>query len=206
MKPKTVTEIRLLGGHPALDFANTVDARRDRWGPDALATYGDLVTWGERVGLIDPTLAEQLRREGAAEPSEASAALERAKAVRELLYLVFLVEVRGAVVEPADSAALGHLVDGALAQRALVPNPEGFAWGWTDGGLDAVLHRVVLAAADLLASRGDRRAVRECPGANCGWLFLDRSRGGRRHWCSDESCGTRSRVKRFRQKAGKDAM
>jgi predicted RNA-binding Zn ribbon-like protein len=203
MNTKTVTEIRLLGGHPALDFVNTVDARRDRWGPDALVAYSDLVIWGERLGLIDPALAEQLRLDGATRPSAASAALTRAKVARELLYAAFLAEVRGTVVAPTDGAALGCLVDAALAKRTLKPNAQGFAWSWTESDLDAVLHRVVLAAADLLASRGDRRALRECPGANCGWLFLDRSRGGRRHWCSEETCGTRSRVERFRARSGR---
>jgi predicted RNA-binding Zn ribbon-like protein len=51
-----------------------------------------------------------------------------------------------------------------------------------------------------LADRQHRRGVRECPGPNCGWLFLDTSKAGRRRWCSDESCGSRSRVKRFRAK------
>ena len=53
---KTIADISLLGGHPALDFVNTVDAWRDRWGPDFLATYDDLVVWAERVGLIDQLL------------------------------------------------------------------------------------------------------------------------------------------------------
>ncbi|WP_312367149.1 CGNR zinc finger domain-containing protein [Ensifer sp.] len=29
-------------------------------------------------------------------------------------------------------------------------------------------------------------------------LFLDKSKSGRRLWCSDASCGTHTRVKRFR--------
>jgi predicted RNA-binding Zn ribbon-like protein len=42
--------------------------------------------------------------------------------------------------------------------------------------------------------------VRECLGPNCGWLFIDTSRGGQRRWCSDRSCGTHARVRRFRAK------
>ncbi|MBZ9993133.1 CGNR zinc finger domain-containing protein [Mesorhizobium sp. BH1-1-4] len=51
-----------------------------------------------------------------------------------------------------------------------------------------------------MVETNDRRRVRECKGRQCGWLFLDTSRGGRRRWCSDETCGTRSRVTRFRAK------
>jgi hypothetical protein len=53
-------------------------------------------------------------------------------------------------------------------------------------------------AHELLIARNDRRDVRECKGDNCGWLFLDHSKGGHRIWCSDTSCGTRSRIARFR--------
>jgi predicted RNA-binding Zn ribbon-like protein len=54
------------------------------------------------------------------------------------------------------------------------------------------------AALELLIARNDRREVRECKDDNCGWLFLDHSKGGHRRWCSDASCGTRSRITRFR--------
>lgn len=87
-----------------------------------------------------------------------------------------------------------------MAFRVLVPEPDGFAWRWSGDSLDAVAHRVALAAAELLVQRADRRRVRECPGPNCGWLFIDTSRGGQRRWCSDESCGTPARVRRFRAK------
>ncbi|MCV4932572.1 CGNR zinc finger domain-containing protein, partial [Escherichia coli] len=40
--------------------------------------------------------------------------------------------------------------------------------------------------------------IRECPGRNCGWLFLDTSRNGQRRWCSEAECGTPARVARHR--------
>ena len=55
-----------------------------------------------------------------------------------------------------------------------------------------------LTAIELLMARNGRREVRQCKGDNCGWLFLDHSKGGHRMWCSDASCGTRSRIARFR--------
>jgi predicted RNA-binding Zn ribbon-like protein len=30
--------------------------------------------------------------------------------------------------------------------------------------------------------------VKECP--NCGWLFLDTTKNGKRRWCSMEDCGS----------------
>ncbi|WP_310218026.1 CGNR zinc finger domain-containing protein [Neorhizobium sp. 2083] len=42
--------------------------------------------------------------------------------------------------------------------------------------------------------------MRECTGDNCGWLFIDHSKSGRRRWCSDATCGSLARVKRFRSR------
>lgn len=200
MREKTIADIRLVGGHVALDFTNTVDARGDRWGPDFLGTYPDLVIWARRVQLVDETEADLLLQAAKADPHEAGEALNRAKLLREALHAVFAAEARDCRPHPKQESEVANAVAQALACRGLVPEPEGFAWRWFDDGLDAVAHRVAFAAADLLVRRADRRSVRECLGPNCGWLFMDTSRGGQRRWCSDESCGTHARVRRFRAK------
>jgi hypothetical protein len=80
----------------------------------------------------------------------------------------------------------------------LVPDGGGYAWRWRVDDPDAVTHRIACSAADLLTSPMLRR-VHVCPGENCAWLFLDVSRSGRRVWCSEETCGTRNRVRRWRR-------
>lgn len=201
MSEKTIADIRLLGGHLALDFTNTVDARRDRWGPDFLGTYPDLVIWAQRVELIDETEAGLLLQAAKADPGEAGEALNRAKRLREALYAVFAAEARDRRPDPKEEKDVTGAVAKALAFRVLVSEPKGFAWRWFDDGLNALAHRVAFGAAELLVQRDGRRSVRECLGPNCGWLFFDTSRGGQRRWCSDETCGTHTRVRRFRAKS-----
>ncbi|MGO4336032.1 ABATE domain-containing protein [Labrys sp. KB_33_2] len=200
---KTIAAARLVGGHPALDFVNTVDAWRDRWGPDLLVSYDDLLTWAERVDLIDSALSAHLRHQADTEPAEADAALMRARALRTTLRNLFLAETMGEAAREEDSALLNGVLRSANHQRELRLVAGSFEWGWREGeDLDAILHRIAFAAADLLTSRNGRRDVRECHGINCGWLFLDTSRGGRRQWCSEEACGTHMRVRRFRERGG----
>ena len=38
--------------------------------------------------------------------------------------------------------------------------------------------------------------VKVCPGADCGRLFIDETKNGRRKWCSMESCGNRAKASR----------
>lgn len=186
-----VSTLKLLGGHPALDFANTVDSRGVRYGPDVLRGYGDLLDWGMRLKVLDAAEATKLRD---LPTKRGEVALNRAKALREAIYRIFAAP---ASADPADLGLLQREVRAAHAKRRLVPHHDGYTWRWVADDPDAVTHRVALLSIDLLTSVALGR-VRVCPGENCAWLFLDASRAGRRLWCSEETCGRRDRVRRWR--------
>lgn len=191
MTQATVATLKLFGGHWALDFTNTVETRGPRCGPDVLRHYGDLLDWGARLGVMEAAEAAALR--GVAR-QRGDAALARAKALREAIYRIFAAPLSA---DPADIDRLQRAVCAAQARRTLVSDANGYAWRWREGDADTITHRIASAAADLLTSLALRR-VHVCPGENCAWLFLDASRSGRRIWCSEETCGTRNRVRRWR--------
>ena len=191
--------MKLAGGHPALDFVNTVDCRAGDWGPDVLVDYAALVDLALRVRLIDAGLAGALLAVAMTDPTAAIEALERARLFREALYRLFRVEGEGGMPAAEDTALLNAWTLRALNRRTLGADANGaLEWRWVDGvDLDAVICRLALCATNLLLDQ-DRRRVRACPGPRCGWLFLDTTKGGRRLWCASETCGTRVRVARFR--------
>lgn len=191
MEQVTVATIRLFGGHPALDFTNTVDARGVHLGPDVLKSFGDLLDWGIRVGVIGATEAGALRGLPA---DRGKRALARAKTLREALYRIFAAR---RPADPADLDLLQRETRAAQEERLLEPEADGYAWRWRADNPDTITHRIAFAAADLLTSPLLGR-VHVCPGEDCAWLFLDTSRSGRRVWCSEETCGTRNRVRRWR--------
>lgn len=65
------------------------------------------------------------------------------------------------------------------------------------------------AARSALRLLDDERARRVRICANCGWLFLDRSRNGSRRWCDMSVCGNRSKARlhyrRHRERTGEPA-
>jgi predicted RNA-binding Zn ribbon-like protein len=195
MSPVTVATIKLFGGHPVLDFTNTVDSRGVDFGPDVFAEFRDLLSWGLRIGIIDAAAEAELRNTCL---GRSEAALGRAKALREALYRIFSAHPRTTAAE-ADLGLLQQEVRAAQTMRILVPEAGGFAWRWLPGNPDSITHRMASAAGDLLTSPASSR-VHICPGENCGWLFLDTSRSGRRVWCSETTCGTRDRVRRWRSR------
>lgn len=190
MNETTADTIRLIGGHPALDYVNTVDAGDDRQGPDVLVDYRALERWADRIGI---TFAGQLIG------GDAAGALQRILQARERLYRVLLAEARGLAPDPDTVARIQELVGEAATHRTLVPHDGRFRWTWRPDDRDAILHRLMWAAGELLADRS-RRTIRECDGRHCGWLFLDRSKAGRRRWCSEEGCGSLNRVRDLRSR------
>jgi predicted RNA-binding Zn ribbon-like protein len=111
-----------IGGHLALDFANTIEPSREH-----LAAPQDLTDFAARHGL--PGTA-------------AEAALERARALRRAIYRVFRPIADGSEPGPGELAALHAFYAEAVAAARLTPG--GFAWD------DDVLAPVAVAAVDLL--------------------------------------------------------
>jgi len=199
-KNRSVATLRIVGGHPGLDLANTVDSRRNQGGPDVLATYGDLLEWAERVGLLGAEAAAKLRRCADAAPGAAGAALARTKRLREAIYRVFSALAAGGESPVPDLGLIEDEARRALAGRRLARTEAGYAWVWPEENLDTLACRLAHEAAELLTVPRLGR-VKECSGRGCGWLFLDTSRNGLRRWCSEEDCGTPARVARHRSKA-----
>lgn len=198
----STTDMRLSGGHPALEFINTVDSRRGRWGPDLLRSFDDLIILAGRIGVIDAQHAGGLSQLTKEQPQEAESAFEAAIRLREATYKIFLAEDTDKAYPPEPFAIVHEIARRARAQQVILQTESGLRWQQPVTGLADLIDLFATQAADLLTERSHRRPIRECKGDNCGWLFLDSSKSGRRLWCSEASCGTHARVKRFRNKRG----
>jgi predicted RNA-binding Zn ribbon-like protein len=62
----------------------------------------------------------------------------------------------------------------------------------------APVHRLAHAAAGLLTDPAAMATLHTCAG--CCWMFLDRSRGAGRRWCSMADCGTEAKKRRYVEK------
>ena len=113
--------------------------------------------------------------------------------VRETLYEVVRAVSAGQM--PPD-AALDRL-SRIARNRRLVTSDGRLGWEWSDA--DRLLGPIVERAAELLVSVPMGK-VRQCADAGCGWVFLDRSRSGRRRWCRMDDCGNRAKARRHYQR------
>jgi predicted RNA-binding Zn ribbon-like protein len=182
---RTVTPetIKLQGGRLCLDFANSVDWSADHVPigvEEGIADADELRRWGRRMGVEGglPTHAE----------------FQAAIALREALHLTFAAIAHGEA--PPEDALERIAVDHAEATAAAEFGAADGAWrlDWPASEPRRVRFSAVVDAVALLADAERLARVRQCPGRNCGWLFLDTS--GRRHWCSMATCGSRAKMRR----------
>jgi SARP family transcriptional regulator, regulator of embCAB operon len=183
-----------IGGHPALDFCNTLAGWNEPEPGDFLRSYDHLAVWAAAWGLIDDHTAAAVRAAAAAHPGGARGVLAAARELRASLYRVFTQPEAGPDLDlVADAARRAYeAADLELADDGRL------RWRLTAAaGLRVPLHAIALSAGEQLTS-GGAAAVRACPGGECGWLFLDRS--GRRRWCTMAVCGNRAKVRRFAER------
>ncbi len=200
---------KLAGGHPVLDFLNTVGGHRLTAPRDDIETPEDLVSWGLQSGWLDQERAHPMLVEIQLRPAEARAALARVRAFREALFRVFLAVSEDALPAPEPLEAFEREARRAWSERRLVRTPDR-EYRWVSPGsarLDAFIPGLALAASEILTGP-ERARVRICEATamdGCGWLFLDTSKNGTRRWCEMATCGNKYKARRHyaRVRAGR---
>lgn len=195
MVTKRATELRIVGGDPALDLANTLEGRDS---PDSLVDYAELAAWAAAIGVIDAETAGRLAARGRERPADAARVLAEARSLRTTVDAVFRPLTNGGdpphdalatvLARGADAAAHGRLVRAHDTAAALL-----LAWDGDD--LERVVWPLAAAAVDLLRA-GPLDRLKEC--AHCPWLFLDSSRNRSRRWCTMSECGANAKMRRYR--------
>jgi predicted RNA-binding Zn ribbon-like protein len=193
----TLRPLKFIGGHPALDLVNTADWTTAGPRAERLPDGARWVDWAEASGIIGAQAAARLRATARRDPASAGRALTRVLAARGLLQRILTARARGVLPRATDLREFNNLLRQALARLELTPAGRGvtLTWRGLDAGLDAALSPVLWAAARLLDST-DAERIRVCDGADCGWMYLDRSRNGLRRWCEMSTCGTREKNRR----------
>jgi len=167
-----------VSGNPALDLAGTVTSRRGD-PVDSLASPADLERWvAECDELPDRVTAD-------------SATFRAALSLREALYRLAHDRVLGRPFAPSclkvvNEAAAGPVPTVALSDAGLQMS----------GDLRAVLSYIARSGIAVLAD--PHACLKECGGAGCTRIYLDRSRGARRTWCGMEECGNRVKAAAYR--------
>jgi len=192
------------GGHPVLDFTNTVDWRGTSRDHDWLGDFPDLLAWCHRTGFLAEPAIVELARRAAGNPRQAAVALEQARELREATFGLLRAVLEDRPASAEHLRTFNRYLGRALAQAALqAGSGQGrpFSLELATGGnpLEEIALRLAKQASDLLTGFDPAR-LKICGNPDCGWMFLDSTRNASRRWCDMAACGNRAKAKRFYEK------
>ncbi len=180
-------------GGLCVTFVNSASAKRKSFG-----TYVELLAWGQRLGAVSGSDAERLGRTAAEHLSEASAVLQRALELRSRFKRILEGLIERKQPTDGDLEMLGEELASARAAQVFARSGIGCRWVWGDRGgddLDRMLWPVVMSMEEVLSTKYCFKVGR-CAGDGCDLLFVDRSGGSARKWCSSRACGNKVRSRR----------
>jgi predicted RNA-binding Zn ribbon-like protein len=198
-----------------LDFLNSIAVPVDtkvEW----LASGDDLLAWLKQAGLVPDQVLNAFRK--SALPGELDAIAAQARALRDW-FKPFVHKHKGRPVEPRALRELeplnqllardeqfgqivvrdrradhqhDHATDGIISPLAWRPQRR-----WASP--ESLLLPLARSLADLVCTE-DFTHIKACEGPECTLLFVDRTRGRARRWCSMAACGNRAKQSAHRKR------
>ena len=195
--PRPISDIRLDGGRPCIDFVNTIHDRFATVAEDYIATPERYLEWAKRSGAIAPDMAMDLPP-FVEDPGPLMADI---RALRDALHRLLLAGADGAPLPP-DALHVQNIWLKSARQSERLSDSGTLLFHPEHGDIRAPLKRIALDLVDTLAdARAGKLKLRRCANLqSCGWLFADTSKAGARRWCAMETCGTLSKMATRRSK------
>jgi predicted RNA-binding Zn ribbon-like protein len=191
--------------HWCLDFVNTSLWHASSHPQETLHSFTDLVNWVKKEGAISEGKAQEFLHKAGNSPEEANLTIQRAIALREIIYRILVAVINHKNLPKADLAEFNRTLAEMTRGASIVAATDGFTWKWNinEEAFDSLVWPVVLSAAELLVSE-DRRRLGQCADDHgCGWIFLDQSKNHSRRWCDIRDCGNRAKQRRHNQRTRK---
>lgn len=184
-----IDSISLIGGTTALNFINTVHDYRSEVISDYFLEPVDLVGWARKVEILDSKEATEMEKFVTANTLIGQKFYSASLKTRGLLYRIFQGFITGVPAADVHIEQFNKIKTGYFKHLKLVRSDTGYReeWDFEKNDLMKILAPVIYDAYELLLNAKPDR-IKECP--NCGWMFLDSSKNGKRRWCSMQSCGS----------------
>jgi predicted RNA-binding Zn ribbon-like protein len=191
---------------PGLDFLNSVATPVDSV-VDWIDDGEGLLRWLDQAGLVPSDALESLRAQ--ALPGELDSVADQARSLREW-YRGFVSVHMGrplAAEHLRQLEPLNRLLERDAAFSQIMPHHGGDAvlalqtmrrWRTPE----SLLLPIGEALAQLVCTE-DFADVKACEGPACTLMFVDRTRGRARRWCSMAACGNRAKQAAHRNRLKK---
>jgi predicted RNA-binding Zn ribbon-like protein len=190
-----------VGGAPGIDFLNSIATPVDK--PiDWMIDGAGLVDWLHQANLVPADVLDAIK--SGATPRDLDRVASRARDIREW-FRFFVKNHRGRpiVAKVRELVPINRLLESDESFSCIVANGSTGrlhierARRWRSP--ESLLIPLAEAIAQVVVGE-DFTKLKICEGAKCSLVFMDRTRGGRRRWCSMEVCGNRAKVAAHRKR------
>jgi predicted RNA-binding Zn ribbon-like protein len=178
-------EFRFGLGHTVLEFIATIGGRHQAESLERLAKPRDLGRWFSQAGVASNVRADERL-------------LDSAHTLREAIYRTVNSTRHGKTPDGGDI----EMINRWAATPTLAPQIGARlrrSWLAADPGR-AALASIAREAVELLTGP-DLTRIRNCASPSCPLMFIDRSRPGRRRWCSTR-CSNPVNTAAYRRRRG----
>ncbi len=185
-----------LGGHPTLDFINTVvDQDKDR-GCSSIAQWEHFLEWVSASGMFTDVQIKAFHQ--IVSSAEQEQLLKVIHKLREKEYAVLSDIAMNGFQPNKPLLELESKIKEAIGRASLSAAPEGYQWQ-PDMAQKLWIEDAFLFSFEQLLRSQELKKLKEC--GRCSWLFLDKGRGRGRRWCDMSTCGNRAKLASFRNRA-----
>ena len=197
-----------VGDAPGLDFLNSIATPVDtlvEW----LSSGEDLLAWLEQAKMVPPDVLAGFR--STTVPGGLDAIAAQARALREW-FREFVHDHKGRPLRPntlAQLVPLNRILERDDQYSQILKRDRHDDSGVRSSLTLQILRRwrspetlllpIALAMAELVCDE-DFTHVKACEGPTCTLLFLDRTHGHARRWCSMATCGNRAKQAAHRKR------
>jgi len=189
-----------LGGHPAIDLANTL-VPPPGLNVEFLRTWGDVIDWLGRAKLSTPQVLDLPDERGAL-------ALKNFVKFRDAWRNELSQLVANSRVSDAFLQKLNQILGSDTFTEALVRDGRtGFHIARSSSQLRGEKLALALVGQQVAGfiAQANFDYIRRCANtSSCVLYFYDTTKNHHRQWCSTATCGNRHKVAAFRERAGKE--
>ncbi len=198
MTADEMDKLQFDGGCIAFDFTNTVNTRKHSAYKDYINSFQNLLLWSEKVKLLDADRLAAIHE--IVDSASGTKAFEYAIYAREVLHGIFAPIANNNTPQPAIIEKFNGLISRSLCHAKFETEdfPNSLSFHQNNAFADEIIDTIVKSAFDVLTSENFKDKIKECPG--CGWLFLDKSKNGKRRWCDMQACGSNDKALRYYHK------
>ncbi|EAQ67056.1 hypothetical protein MED121_14050 [Marinomonas sp. MED121] len=190
------TQNSFIGGHPILDFINTVEDQDKNRFKSQIGDWQSLLSW---IGASPFFNAHHKMVLAGYDEAKANALLVELHTIREALYIMFKDLLSNSSNNEIPNQ-IESSIQAALSQASLLRQENQYQWQLDTSKANWLINTFYLLLDDFLRTQ-DLSKLREC--GRCTWLFLNSGRGRGRRWCRMNTCGNREKSDYFRKRQTK---